>query len=130
MERNCGLCGSRDHDRRTCSQCTGADVFERVIPRKARLQHVALPDVVADVFDLTQSPESSPDRFAGTSMVGRPVVKIFKDEQTKKKRPFSGVVCTELSHGGKRHFKVQYDDGDREDVTSDELAQILVEEYD
>ncbi len=85
MERNCGLCGSRDHDRRTCLQSTGGDIFERVIPKKARLQYVALPDVVADVFDLTQSPISSPNRYAGTSMVGRSVVKIFKDQQSKKK---------------------------------------------
>ncbi len=95
---------------------------------KPRLQHILLPDVVADMVDLTQSPMASPDGSAGANMVGRPVIKIFKDQQSQKKRPFSRVVCEELFHKGKRHYKVKYNDGDYDDVTLDELSKIVVAE--
>lgn len=60
---------------------------------------------------------------------GCSVIKYFEsDARTKKKRPFSGVVSKAFLLKGEAYFTVNYDAGDIEDVSMEELATILVPE--
>ncbi len=57
------------------------------------------------------------------------MIKHFEsDARTKKRRPFSDVVSKAFLLKGEAYFKVKYDDGDIEDVSTEELATILVPE--
>jgi hypothetical protein len=86
------------------------DLFRRRLSTAQQVAHVELPPPTENenIIDLTSSPtttnaniESNEERRG--SFVGRSVLKHFKSNAlTKKKRPFSGVVCEEFLSREKR----------------------------
>ena len=135
--RTCGLCGSHQHDRRTCRAATIGDIFLNQISKSAQMEHMSLPlpppdediDSILSCDEDCTSSSSASVRGAHQN-IGRPVMKIFMDPVTRKRRPFSGVVHATFMMEGARKFKIKYDDGDTEDISSRELEQILIIDVD
>lgn len=123
----CTLCGSASHDRRNCVNRSAGDVFRRCLPSSEKTRHISLPRPssisgyhVIDLSDCTTLVSMEHDSY-----VGKPIIKYFKDNASRK-RPFSGVCEEAWMEEGCRRYRVRYDDGDMEDLTLGELKKCLV----
>lgn len=62
------------------------------------------------------------------TLLGSKVKKMFLDEDTGKPRPFRGIVTAHIAKH--RLYKVSYEDGDEEEVTTAELEEMLASKFD
>ena len=96
---SCRMCGSKGHDARSCKSATAGDIFLRCVSVSQQMLHVALPPPPCREVEDEQIMDCH--NQSGTSCdenVGKPVLKIFKDPLTSRKRPFSGVCEVTLQH--------------------------------
>lgn len=113
QSRRCGLCGSTEHNRRSCRGATAGDTFERLISKRMKITHFSLPTPPPDdTLSLLHSDDEQSMQVPH-EYYGKGVLKLFETSPgSGTKRYYSGQVGHRWREGGQTRYRIIYDDQD------------------